>query len=294
MARTPILVTGMHRSGTTWVGRILTASREAVYLHEPLNPLSAPHLLGLRIGRQYVYITEEDENGFPEAYRRLLGFPLGAARAERNAAQQLRRAVRLAHARVTGARALLKDPFAVFSIPWFARRLGAQVVVVVRRPEAVAGSAKRLGWGFDTRWVLGQPLLMRDRLEPYRAELEAQPDTLVGQSALLWKIVYGTVREDARELPQITLVRHEDLSREPLDGFRRLYGSLGLTFGERSRNAVERTTSASNPPETDLSVPGSVLVNSEANLESWKTRLTPEEVELVRAETDELAAELYS
>ena len=106
--------------------------------------------------------------------------------------------------------------------------------------------------------------------------------------------MYGTVRENARELPQITLVRHEDLSHEPLEGFRHLYGSLGLTFGERSRNAIERTTSASNPPETDLSVPGSVLVNSEANLDSWKTRLTPQEMELVRAETEELAAELYS
>ena len=57
----------MHRSGTTWVGRILTASREAVYLHEPLNPLSAPQLLGLKVERQYLYITEEDENGFPGA-----------------------------------------------------------------------------------------------------------------------------------------------------------------------------------------------------------------------------------
>src|SRR5262245_14025001 len=122
MRQPPILVTGMHRSGTTWVGRMLTASREAVYLHEPLNPVSAPQLLDLRVERQYMYITEEDENGFPEAYRRLLGFPLPAARAERKPVQKLRRAARLAHARATGARALLKDPFAVFSIPWFARR----------------------------------------------------------------------------------------------------------------------------------------------------------------------------
>ena len=254
----------------------------------------APFLLHKTIERQYLYLTEESEDGYPQAFHRLLGFPLDARRTEHSGRQRIRRALRLAHGRATQARALLKDPFAVFSIPWFVRRLGAEVVVVVRRPEAVAGSAKRLGWGFDTRWVLEQPLLMRDRLEPFRSELEAQPVTLVEQSALLWKVVYGVVREYVRELPQTTLVHHEDLSREPREGFERLYASLGLTFDDRARRAVERTTSARNPPETDLSAPGSVLVDSSANLENWRTRLTQEEVMLVRAETDEVARTFYS
>ena len=33
----PILVTGAHRSGTTWVGRMLCASGEAHYVSEPFN-----------------------------------------------------------------------------------------------------------------------------------------------------------------------------------------------------------------------------------------------------------------
>jgi len=45
LSKSPILVTGMHRSGTTWVGRMLAASREAVYFHEPLNPDCSPALL---------------------------------------------------------------------------------------------------------------------------------------------------------------------------------------------------------------------------------------------------------
>lgn len=284
----------MHRSGTTWVGRMLTASREAVYLHEPLNPVGAPVLLHVPVERQYLYLTEENENGYPEAFARLLRFPLDARRSERSRVQRLRRLARLVHARATGARGLLKDPFAVFSIPWFVQRLGADIVVVVRQPLAVAGSAKRLGWGFDTRWLLDQPLLMRDRLEPFRRKLEAQPDTLAAQSALLWTIVYSVAWDYSHELPRVHLVRHEDLSREPVQRFARLYGSLGLSFDARARRAIERTTSSENPAETDLSVPGSIMVDSTANLESWRRRLTPEEVETVKARTDQLAAQLYS
>jgi hypothetical protein len=284
----------MHRSGTTWVGRMLAASREAVYFHEPLNPVCAPALLRLDVAPQYLYVTEENEAEYLDAYRRLLAFPLATRRAERRAPQRLRRVARLLHARLTRARALLKDPFAVFSIPWFVRRLGAQVVVVVREPLAIAGSTARLGWGFDTRSLLGQPLLMRDRLEPFRAELEAPPTNIVGQVALLWRIVHQVVGDYARELPEIRVVRHEDLSREPVEEFERLYDAFGLTFGRRTVRAIERTTSPENPSQIAVTEPESIEVDSRANLEAWKTRLTPEEIERVRRETEPVARLFYS
>jgi hypothetical protein len=247
---------------------MLTASREAVYLHEPLNPVCAPAMLHLPVERQYVHITEENEDGYREAFERLLRLPLDSRLLERSRRQRARRFVRLLHARATGARALLKDPFAFFSIPWFLERFGAQVVVVVRHPLSVAGSAKAMGWGFDTRWLLDQPELMRERLEPFRAELEAQPDTLAAQSALLWRIVYTV----ARELPGVQIVRHEDLCRDP-ERFEALYETLGLTFTRRVKRALRRTDAGT--------------------LESWRDRLTLDEADLVGRETADLAASYY-
>lgn len=281
----------MHRSGTTWVGRMLTASREAVYFHEPLNPACAPALLGLPVETRYLYITEENEGDYLEAFRRLLELPLAARRAEHSRRQRARRIGRLLHGRLTHARALLKDPFAVFSAPWFTQRLGAEVVVVVRHPLAMAGSSKRLAWGFDTRWLLRQPLLLRDRLESFRPELESPPTNIVGQAVLLWRLVYRVVRDYAGELPLLRVVRHEDLSRDPLGEFERLYDALGLSFNGRAVRAIERTTSPRNPPES--SETDSIELHSRASLETWKNRLTQEEVERVRAETDELARSFY-
>ncbi len=284
----------MHRSGTTWVGRMLTASRQAVYFHEPLNPEVAPMLLKRPVETQYLYLSEDNEDGYPEAFTRLLGIPLGTVRAEPIHRQRPKRLARLLHARLTRARPLLKDPFALFSIPWFVKRLGATVVVVVRHPLAIAGSTKRLAWGFDTSWLLRQPLLMRDRLEPFRRALEAQPITLIGQAALLWRILYETAGEYARELPQVHVVRHEDLSRNPLREFERLYATLGLEFSHHAAHVVSIASEPGNPIETRVSEPGEIRLDSRANLDRWKERLTGEEIELVRSETDELARTFYS
>jgi sulfotransferase family protein len=293
LSKRPILVTGMHRSGTTWVGRMLAASREAVYFHEPLNPDCSSALLHRTLETQYLYITEENEDDYLDAFRRLLAFPLGSRLLEPRRGQRLRRLGRLLQARATRARALLKDPFAVFSSPWFARRLEAEVVVVVRHPLAIVGSTKRLHWGFDTRSLLAQPLLLRDRLEPFRAELESPPTNIVGQAALLWRLVYGVVRDYAQELPQIRIVRHEDLSRDPAAEFERLYDELGLSFGARVRRAIERTTSPENPAETAVADPDAIELDSRANLESWTRRLNEEEIALVRRQTGDVARAFY-
>ena len=38
----PILVTGAHRTGTTWVGKMLSANSQTAYMSEPLNVLHRP------------------------------------------------------------------------------------------------------------------------------------------------------------------------------------------------------------------------------------------------------------
>jgi hypothetical protein len=182
----------------------------------------------------------------------------------------------------------------VFSIGWFARRLSADVVVVVRSPAALVGSTKRLGWGFDTRFLLSQPRLLRDSLEHERAALEAPPTNVVEQAALLWRLVYETAAVCARELKEVRIVRHEDLSLDPVGSFERLYDRLGLSFNRRARRVVERTTRAGNPEESPLDDPGAIRLDSRANLEVSRGRLTADELDLVQRQTAEVARLFYS
>ena len=144
----------------------------------------------------------------------------------------------------------MKDPFAVFSTPWFAKRLNCKVVITVRHPAAFASSLKRLNWPFDFQDLLDQPLLMRDHLEPYRDEMQSiQPDDVIGQAALLWKLIYRSVHTARERNPDFIVVRHEDLSRDPVAGYRDLYQSLGLEFTPRVEKIILNSSSSENPAE---------------------------------------------
>ena len=61
----PILVTGAHRSGTTWVGKILAADpRQAGYISEPLNVLHRPGVMRTPVHRWYTSLTEDVASQF--------------------------------------------------------------------------------------------------------------------------------------------------------------------------------------------------------------------------------------
>src|SRR3712207_7849364 len=47
---------------------------------------------------------------------------------------------------------------------------------------------------------LNQEVLMRRHLEPYRAEIEREPEDVVEQAAIIWKCLYGRSEEHTSEL----------------------------------------------------------------------------------------------
>jgi Sulfotransferase family len=299
-SRRPILVTGMPRSGTTWVGRILTASREVGYINEPFNLESPPGTPRLPVEHWYTYVAPENEERFLRPVLDLISFRYALAR-------ELRRCrtrtdvdhtlkMWLTSVRDRNRRPLIKEPHAVFSADWFRERFEADVVVTIRHPAAVVSSWKRLEWSFDFANLLNQPTLMRDRLEPLRAEMEEAVlphRDLIDRVALLWRIVYSVVQEYARCSSRIHVVRQEDLSREPLQEYAKLYKALGLSFTHRAATAVALSTGSANPKETSIVSPHETKLDSKANLEHWKKRLTAEEVDRVRRATETIADAYY-
>jgi hypothetical protein len=298
----PILVTGAHRSGTTWVGKMLAATRQTAYISEPLNVLHRPAVFAAPISHWYTYIHTGNEAQYLPAYRKLLrleyglGRELAALRSRKDVLRMGRDAWIFWTGRINRARPLVKDPFAVFSIPWFVERLGMQVVVTVRHPAAFASSLMRLEWPFQLADLLGQPALMHDWLEPYRVEMEAlrsQPDDILPQACLLWKMVYGAVMAVQACEPQVRVVRHEDLSRAPLEEFARLYHALGLGFSAKAQKAVQASSSPDNPAELSRAAVHTVQLDSRANLDNWKKRLSPHEVDRIRQLVGDAADKYY-
>jgi hypothetical protein len=299
-SKSPILVTGAHRTGTTWVGKMLSASGEAAYISEPLNLWHRPGVMRAKVPGWYTYICTQNEAGFLPAFRQTLSYRYHALdefrsiRSRKDAMRMGRDWQIFLMGRLKRKRPLLKDPFAVFSAPWFANRLGCRVVITVRHPAAFASSLKRLEWNFDFNDLLSQPLLMNDLLEPFREEMESVPaEDLIAQGSLLWKMVYSIVRDFGVQNPDFIIVRHEDLSLEPVKQYEALYRSLGLNFTPSAQKAVAGSSSSANPGELSTTDIHGYKLDSRASLHRWKQRLTGEEIDRIASLTAEVAARYY-
>jgi hypothetical protein len=296
----PILVTGAHRSGTTWVGRMLAAEDGVAYISEPLNVVHRPGVFAAPVSHWYTYITFENEARFLPSFHELLDYDyhiwaeLRSIRSRKDALRMVRDFHSFFVGSMHGERPLIKDPFAVFSAPWFGGRLDCQVVISVRHPAGFASSLKRLGWSFDFKDLLDQPLLMRDHLEQDRSDMHEMPsDDIVGQAALLWRMIYRVVHSMCETHPEFQVVRHDELSRDPVGGYRDLYRSLGLNFTARAEQTVLKSSSAQNPGELARNKVHSVRLDSRLNLDNWKKRLSADEIMRIRRITGDVADMYY-
>jgi hypothetical protein len=298
----PILVSGAHRSGTTWVGKMLAAGPRVAYISEPLNIWHRPGVLRTPIQYWYSYICEDNQLDYLESFQELLRYKYHA-NLEIRSIKSIKDIGRMSRdwwtfwsGRRNSQTPLIKDPFAVFSSEWFGKSLGCSLVIVVRHPAAVASSLMKLGWSFNFQDLLEQPLLMRDWLDPFREDMEKlieTPNDLIAQSSLLWRMIYQSVNELRKKLPGLIVIRHEDISSDPLGGFNHLYGDLGLEYSADIQRAIGTASSGKNPKETSKSTVHSVRIDSQALVKSWQQRLSKADIDRVWKLTSDVAPIYY-
>ncbi len=295
----PILVTGAHRSGSTWTGKMLSLAPHVAYIHEPFNmDYAHPGKCTAHFPYRFTYVTAENEAAYLSPLQRTIGLRYNfwpEVRATGQLWPPLKDALGFWRLRQRGYRALVKDPLAVFSAAWLAERFDMAVVVLIRHPAAFAGSIKRFGWSSPFQELLDQPLLLRDWLGPFAGDMRAAVDwDIVDQAALMWQLVYTVVRTYQQEHPNWIFVRHEDLSRSPRAEFEVLYRWLGLAFSAEIAAKIREHSSPDNPAAAPAGESAPDLkLNSQANIWNWRARLTPTEVARVRARTETLAAAFY-
>lgn len=312
MAGQPLLVTGLPRSGTSWVGKMIEAGGEVVYINEPLNPQHPPGLspgvLDATVTHRYHYICADNEDLWLAAFAdtlRLRYKPIAELRrnhAPYDLARMAKYGTSFTRGRLKGRRPMLDDPWATVSIPWFVQRMDCQAVALIRRPQSFAGSWRKLGWHVQFRDLLDQPLLLRDVLGPYEDEMRALIDSpdWIAQVSLLWRAMYSAVADVALRLPGLIVVRYEDLARAPVAGFRGLYDRLGLTWTDAiERRVIKDTTARDSSPvfgwnlRGGLSRTGYRPMDSQQSLTSYRQQLSEAEVDRIRELTTDVASRFY-
>ena len=296
----PILVTGSHKSGTTWVGRMISAAAHIGYIHEPFN-------VGIKIGVNprpsrywFQHICDRNVENYYLIFEGILRFkyPLRSNLARVSSTRDLAKVVRdqglsLSH-RVRRDRPLVKDPIALFSAEWLYENFGMDVLVMIRHPAAFCSSLKIRGWRFDFRNFLDQPLLMERYLYPFQEKLDEyarNERSVIEQAVLLWTCTHHVITEYQEQHGNWLFVKHEDLSLNPLDRFQSIYSRFELEFTSRARRRILQSSGSHNPAEYTTS--NEFMRNSKLSIWNWKDRLERHEIDMIRERTSDIAGSFY-
>jgi hypothetical protein len=281
----PLFLTGTHRSGTTWLARMLGASG-IWYAHEPFNPNKG------RWPEAFTYRRPGTEDAAVDA---LMGEVLnGGFRAALNLPNADKAWMPLRWMPPKVSRRLVKDPLACLLAPYLTQRFSLQTLVVFRHPAGFSASVARLGWPraeFLQRF-LADAALMSDHLEPHRALIErhANEDTLASAAVLhgvLNKVLWTSVQAGMGRA-----LLFEDLCADPIEGCRRLFEELGLPYDEGVRAEHEALCLGRERAVGEYRT-HEVARNSNAMANSWRKELAPAARRELRAIWKEFGIPLY-
>ncbi len=312
---TPILLTGMHRSGGSWVAKMIEGGGGVVHVNEPFNrrhpPGLTPGILRVPPPRAYQYVGPHNEAEHLPGFRDMLELRYGLAAELRtnhgvyDLAKAAKYQAAFALGRARGLQALIDDPYMVFAAEWLAERLECRVVMLVRHPAGIVSSLKRIGngWADNLPDIASQPELVGRYLSEYAGDLEraaAQPLDPVAHGALLWLLIHWAIAQQAARHPEFTVVRYEDIAADPLPQFRDLYGRLGLDFNARAERAVREGSIAGDASRRSawgrvgMARTAYQPMESKANAWAWRERLTTQEITDVIRITRPVASQFYT
>ncbi|HBL10845.1 MAG TPA: hypothetical protein DD379_05465 [Cyanobacteria bacterium UBA11162] len=302
-SKKPILITGFHRSGTTWVGKMLAASPSVRFVAEPFNLNHSQCLCGHQFKYWFQYISSENESHFYTHLKHTLDLSynfageLRTVRTAKDASNLLVGSSKFLLRRFLNIRPLIKDPIALFSAEWLATKFNLDVVVLIRHPAAFAGSLKRLNWKFPFSHFLEQPLLMRDVLQPFAGEIKhyTQRDyDIIDQAILLWKIFYHVIFSYKNNHDNWIFVRHEDISINPLKYYQTLCNQLQLEFTPKMIQSIKEHSYSEDISQVIDQEIHRLKRDSQQNILRWKTILNTSEIDRIRLKLSDISCSFYS
>lgn len=298
----PILITGTHRSGTTWVGNILSKNPAYELIYEPFNLHNKPGRHWISFEKWFTFVCKENEEKYRKGLENTFSFRyspwlklsdmpnwngLKQCYFEAKAYKKFRKEKKVP---------LVKDPIAFFSAPYLAETFNMNVLVLIRHPAAFVSSLKRMGWGFNGLDLLSQPLLMQKVLMNFQEELENLTNESlndIDQMCCLWNIFHTVILEYQNKYPDWIFVRHEDLSLEPEKAFQKLCEKLDIDFNPEMKAYIKQLNDTKKGDVEGQKL-HQLKRNSQHNIKIWKERLTAEEINQIRTKTELVSNRFYS
>ncbi len=302
--KTNILVTGMPRSGTTFVGKALTFSPEVAYLWEPFN---SRFRRGVR--QHYPYVGRSSNHDKVSFYARLIEdtaafrnlkpcctkylFKPGQLRLLSGIDREWEQ-VRSANAVEEKPFSVFKDPIAIFLSEIMITRFDFKIVFVVRHPAALYAAWERLGWLHDFRPWIEQPDFVADHFGEFAGMIDSCPRDILSYTALQWLVSYSYMEKIKLQYPEnVMVVRHEDLCVNAKKGFAEIFRFAGIGFTNEIASRLADITEGSGVNQVSRNFSQLEKRDSVKLSVKWKDQVSREQLERIMEITALLSEQLY-
>ncbi|WP_418278069.1 sulfotransferase [Isoptericola jiangsuensis] len=238
----PILVTGVPRSGTTWLGRLLAlAPGTSLPGREPMNPRGRQYALGHTVDgwARLEELSGKQRRALRSAYAGLNPYVYSRYGSRRWAGP------------LPWSRKIVKDPFAMLSVPVVAECTGAIPVLVYRHPGAVLVSYQRMGWNPDLEELGAVRRAITERHGTKLPELPARTVSPAEAMAMFWTMLHSVALPDLSRVPGAQVVDHAELATSGAEGGRRLFTELGLSWCDAAEAELTRMARDQGPVGED-------------------------------------------
>ena len=288
------MVIGPPRSGTSWVAKALSFAPGFTYYREPDNFDRVPEA---EERFAWLFLTaDQDDPGFYRFMNRACAGRIATAFTMRDDPGPL-----LAPLRGVGRRlgerfpalflrrrhVLLKLVFANLKLAWLAARFPqARQCCLLRHPCGQFESWRRLGWEPQPARLLEDERLVSDYLHPF-ADVIASASSFWERAGAMWGATMYLLQRQGEIAGVREIVAYEWLCDDPDDRFRQLYQRLGLGWSRRAARFVERADQEGGTWAYALTR------SARKQIDGWKTRLYPEEIDACRRFVDPFGLPYY-
>ena len=321
MARGPILLFGLPRSGTTWLGKIFDSHPDTLYKHEPESAESlgaiplVPPVSETETYREAVrrYVERIPAMTGPRVSAKLPLFPKSYLSGPRFALVRLSAMVAKGGSRFFSGLPVVGLPRSIGPdgprLVWKSIASLGRLGVIATATDGAAVHLIRHPCGFVSSILRGeaQQRFTKDRgrsvsrgfVEPTLATASARNWGLtkeglsrldpIEQMAWHWAAVNAKAMEESPGLGSYHLIRYEDLCADPLGAGRRLFDFAGLTWQQQTEAFVRQSVAHDNPAYYSVYKDPQVAANR------WRKELDPgDAARIMRAVAETPPGRLYA
>jgi hypothetical protein len=189
-----------------------------------------------------------------------------------------------------GTRIVVKDPFAMLSLPSLAEVTGARPILLYRHPGAVLASYRRMGWRADADEIRALPQVAR-RGGSQDPALGGTEEGDIGAMAYFWSTLHQLAMRDLETIPTAILVSHEELAQAGPSALRALYDHCDLQWTSQVEQAL-----IGRPGDGGTRPPANRLHDfdraPEDVAQAWRSRLSQDEIVDLEAATRDVHQQL--